>query len=116
MAKKVARKKTKAAPRAKAKTKTRAKPKAKAKTARKSGLSQITYSLSPQLQAVVGAKKLTRPQVIKKLWTYIKSHKCQDTKNRRLIVPDGKLEEVFGSKKPVDMLKLAGLLNKHIQK
>jgi chromatin remodeling complex protein RSC6 len=99
--------KTKKAPRAKARKKTT--------TKRKSGLTQTTYSLSPELQAVVGAKKLTRPQVVKKLWAYIKSHKCQDTKNRRLICPDRKLEEVIG-KKPVDMLKLAGCLNKHIKK
>lgn len=81
---------------------------------RKSGLSQTTYSLSSELQAIVGSAKLTRPQIVKKLWVYIKSHKCQDTKNRRLIVPDKKLSEVIG-KKPVDMLKLAGHLNKHIK-
>jgi chromatin remodeling complex protein RSC6 len=84
-------------------------------TKKKSGLTQQTYSLSPELQEVVGAKSLTRPQVVKKLWVYIKAHKCQDTKNRRLIVPDKKLSEVIG-KKPVDMLKLAGLLSKHIKK
>ncbi len=97
--------------------KTKAKKTAKKKTGakRKSGLTQTTYSLSPELQAVVGSKSLTRPQVVKKLWAYIKSHKCQDTKNRRLIVPDKKLSEVIG-KKPVDMLKLAGLLSKHIEK
>jgi chromatin remodeling complex protein RSC6 len=94
------------------KRKTTAKKKTGAK--RKSGLTQTTYSLSPELQAVVGAKSLTRPQVVKKLWAYIKAHKCQDTKNRRLIVPDKKLCEVIG-KKPVDMLKLAGLLSKHIK-
>ena len=102
---------------AKKATKSRAKkaaPKAKAKTKRKSGLTQLAYTLSPELQAVVGAKSLTRPMVIKKLWAYIKAHKCQDTKNRRLIVPDAKLAEVIG-KKPVDMLKLAGCLNKHIK-
>lgn len=82
---------------------------------RVSGLSQQTYTLSPELQAVVGNKKLTRPQIVKQLWVYIKSRKCQDTKNRRLIVPDSKLSEVIG-KKPVDMLKLAGMLNKHISK
>lgn len=85
----------------------------KTTTKRKSGLTQQTYSLSSELAVIVGAKKLTRPQVVKKLWAYIKAHKCQDTKNRRLIVPDAKLAEVIG-KKPVDMLKLAGLLNKHI--
>jgi chromatin remodeling complex protein RSC6 len=100
----------KAAPKAKAKAK--AKPKAKG-PAKKSGLNQTTYSLSPELQAVVGPKKMTRPQIVKAIWVYIKANKCQDTKNRRMIVPDKKLTEVIG-KKPVDMLKLAGFLNKHI--
>lgn len=94
------------------KRKTTARKKTGAK--KKSGLSQTTYALSPELQAVVGSKSLTRPQIVKKLWAYIKAHKCQDTKNRRLIVPDKKLSEVIG-KKPVDMLKLAGLLSKHIK-
>lgn len=96
----------------------KAKPAKKRKTGAKrkaSGLTTMTYSLSPELQAVVGSKSLTRPQVVKKLWAYIKSHKCQDTKNRRMIVPDKKLSEVIG-KKPVDMLKLAGALSKHIKK
>lgn len=99
---------------------TRKKVAAKKKTGAKKkgggGLTQMTYSLSPELQAVVGSKSLTRPQIVKKLWAYIKAHKCQDPKNRRLICPDSKLAEVFGSKKPVDMLKMAGLLNKHIKK
>ena len=110
--KKVAKKK----PAARKSAATRRKPAAK-KTAgarKKSGLTQTTYSLSPELQAVVGASKLTRPQVVKKLWVYIKARKCQDPKNRRLINPDGKLAAVIG-KKPVDMLKLAGLLSKHIK-
>ncbi len=89
----------------------------KKKTAgkKKSGLTQMMYDLSPELAAVVGTKKSTRPQVVKKLWIYIKAHKCQDTKNRRLINPDKKLAEVLG-KKSVDMLKMAGLLSKHIKK
>ncbi|HSX38762.1 MAG TPA: SWIB/MDM2 domain-containing protein [Chlamydiales bacterium] len=94
-------------------TKTKTKP--KTKTKRKSGLTQITYSLSPHLQAIVGAKKMTRPQVVKKIWVYIKAKKCQDAKNRRLINPDEKLAAVLG-KKPIDMLKMAGALSKHIYK
>jgi chromatin remodeling complex protein RSC6 len=100
--------KKRAAPR----KKTKAAPKKKAK--RKSGLVQKSYSLSAELQAVVGSKSLTRPQVVKKLWAYIKANKCQDTKNRRMINPDRKLAEVIGSRS-VDMLKLAGLLSKHIK-
>ncbi|MBS0624610.1 MAG: SWIB/MDM2 domain-containing protein [Verrucomicrobia bacterium] len=102
---------------AKKKTVRKAKPKAKAKTKtkRKSGLTQMTYSVSAELQEIVGAKRLTRPEIVKKLWHYIKAKKCQDTKNKRMIVPDAKLSEVLG-KRPVDMLKMAGLLNKHISK
>jgi len=70
--------------------------------------------LSPELAAVVGAKELTRPEVIKKIWDYIKSNDLQDPKNKRLIVPDKKLEKIFGSSKPIDMMKLAGILSKHI--
>lgn len=102
---------------AKRKTAVKRKTTAKRKTGakRKSGLTQQTYSLSPELAAIVGAKTMTRPMVVKKLWVYIKAKKCQDTKNRRMIVPDSKLGEVIG-KKPIDMLKLATALNKHIKK
>lgn len=92
-----------------------AKKKKRKATKRKSGLTQTTYSLSPALAEVVKSKKLTRPQVVKKLWVYIKAHKLQDSKNRRMINPDKRLSEVIG-KKSVDMLKLAGLLSKHIKK
>lgn len=80
-----------------------------------SGLMTMTYSLSPELQAIVGSKSLSRPQIVKKLWHYIKAHKCQDAKHRRMINPDKKLSEVLG-KRPIDMLKMAGCLSKHIKK
>jgi len=72
------------------------------------------YTLSDELAGIVGAKKATRPMVVKKLWVYIKAHKLQDTKNRRMINPDKKLSEVIGSR-PIDMMKLAGQLSKHIK-
>lgn len=99
------------------KTKKPAKTKRKAasKPRRKSGLAQMNYSVSPELEAIIGTKKSTRPQIVKLLWVYIKKHKCQDAKNRRMIVPDSKLSEVIGGR-PVDMLKLAAFLNKHIKK
>lgn len=87
----------------------------KPKVKRQSKLMQTTYTVSPELQAVVGGKTMTRPQIVKKLWEYIKKHKCQDTKNKRMINPDKTLAEVIGSRS-VDMLKLAGLLSKHIKK
>lgn len=106
----------KKSPAARKKTTVKRKPAAKKKTGakRKSGLVQKTYTLSPELQEICGGKTMTRPQVVKKLWVYIKANKCQDLKNRRMINPDKKLAEVIG-KKPVDMLKLAGCLSKHIK-
>ncbi len=85
------------------------------KPRKKSGLAQMNYAVSPELEAIIGVKKATRPQIVKLLWVYIKKNKCQDTKNKRMINPDSKLSEVIGSR-PVDMLKLATFLNKHIKK
>jgi len=104
-------KKKKAAKKAKPKTKAKAKP----KTKRKSGLTQLDYTLSPELAEIVGAKKATRPEVVKKLWAYIKSKKLQDTKNRRMINPDKKLGEVLGNRS-IDMMKMAGAISKHLKK
>lgn len=101
----------------KAATKKRVAKKTKTKTKKRapSGLTKMTCCLSEDLQAVCGgAKKLTRPQIVKKLWAYIKAHKCQDAKNRRMIIPDKKLAAVIGNR-PVDMMKLAGCLSKHIK-
>ena len=60
-------------------------------------------------------KKTTRPQVVKKIWVYIKTKKLQDAKNRRMINPDKKLGEVLGNRS-IDMLKMAGAIGKHLKK
>jgi chromatin remodeling complex protein RSC6 len=96
----------------KAAKKTKAK---KTKTKRKSGLTQLNYTLSPELAEIVGAKKATRPEVVKKLWVYIKAKKLQDAKNRRMINPDKKLGDVLGNRS-IDMMKMAGAISKHLKK
>ena len=103
----------KAAPK-KAVKKVAPKKTAKKGTRKASGLTKMTYNVSAELEAIVGSKSLTRPEIVKKLWAYIKSHKCQDAVNRRMINPDAKLSKVIGNK-PVDMLKLAGHISKHIK-
>jgi DNA topoisomerase-1 len=87
--------------------------KAKAPGAKKGGRFSSAMTLSPELKAVVGDEKLSRGEVTKKLWEYIKKHKLQDPKNKRRIIPDAKLAKVFGSKAGIDMMQLAGVLNKH---
>lgn len=102
--------------------KTKSKKGAKKKTATKKGAKKTkkttrnapTYPLSKELAEIVEATELSRPETTKKVWDYIKKHNLQDPNNKRLIVPDKKLSKVFGHQDPIDMMKLAGILSKHI--
>ncbi|MCF7806786.1 MAG: topoisomerase DNA-binding C4 zinc finger domain-containing protein, partial [Simkaniaceae bacterium] len=79
------------------------------------GRAQPLYKLSAILSEIVNAEEMTRGDITKKLWEYIKKHDLQDKKNRRLIVPDEKLEKLFGSKESLDMMKLARVISNHIE-
>lgn len=71
---------------------------------------------TPELKAIVGAEEITRGDALKKIWDYIKTNGLQDSKNKRLINPDAKMAALFGTKEPVDMFKIAGILSQHIKK
>ena len=71
--------------------------------------------ISDDLKAVVGPAPMPRTEIIKQLWVYIKKHKCQDTKNKRNIIPDDKLSKVFGTKSAVDMFQMTKKVSKHIK-
>jgi len=70
--------------------------------------------VSEELTAIVGRGPMPRTEVTKKLWAYIKAHKCQDTKNKRNINPDEKLAKVFGAKKTINMFEMTKLVSKHL--
>jgi chromatin remodeling complex protein RSC6 len=70
---------------------------------------------SSMLAEVVGSKAIPRTQVTKKLWEYIKKHKLQDSKNRRMINADESLKAVFGGKKQVNMFEMTKLVSKHLK-
>ncbi len=67
------------------------------------------------LAEVVGSKPLPRTQCTKKLWDYIKKHRLQDSKNRRMINADEALKKVFGGKKQVSMFEMTKLVSKHLK-
>jgi chromatin remodeling complex protein RSC6 len=67
------------------------------------------------LAEVVGPKAMPRTEVTKKLWVYIKKHKLQDSKNRRMINADEALKPIFGGKKQVSMFEMTKLVNKHLK-
>jgi DNA topoisomerase III len=85
-----------------------AKPKAPRKITAASGKTP-----SAELAAVIGAELVARPQVMKKLWDYIKANNLQDATNKRAINADAKLLAVFG-KPQVTMFELAGIAGKHL--
>lgn len=91
----------------------RAAPKRKAAKRRGAGPLAVPKTVSVALAAVIGTNKITRPQLMKKLWDYIKKHKLQDPKKRRMIVPDEKLGKVLGNR-PIDMMQMTKVLSKHI--
>ena len=65
---------------------------------------------SAELSAVIGAGRLSRGEVVSKMWTYIKSNNLQNPANKREIIADAKLKPVFGGKDKVDMFEM----NKHL--
>ena len=65
------------------------------------------------LAAVVGKEPLTRANLTKKIWDYIKANGLQDATNKRAINADAKLQPVFG-KPQVTMFELAGIVGKHL--
>ncbi len=72
------------------------------------------YEVSKELEAIVKEKKLSRSDILKNVWKYIKAKKLQDPKNKRIINPDKNLSKIFD--KPIDMMKLSTFLNKHIKR
>lgn len=69
---------------------------------------------SPALAKVVGNRAIPRTEVVKKLWAYIKSHRLQDTRNRRNINADANLRPIFG-KNTVNMFEMTKLVSKHLK-
>jgi chromatin remodeling complex protein RSC6 len=64
---------------------------------------------SADLAAIVGSQAQPRSEIVSKLWDYIKKNGLQDSKDKRQINADAKLEKVFG-KKSVSMFEM----NKHV--
>ena len=73
-------------------------------------------ALSAELAAVVGKRTMSRPQISKEIWVYIKKHDLQDPKNKGNIIADEKLVKVFGGKKIVTMFEMTKLISNHLTK
>ena len=76
---------------------------ADASKAGRGGIAQLVTP-SPALGAIVGMAPLSRAEVTKRVWAYIKDHALQDAQDRRQIHADATLQqvslEVVGRKVP----------------
>ena len=83
--------------------------------AKGSGLTK-PLCLSKELADLVGAKedeKLSRPEVVKRLWAHIKTNKLQDPENKQYFTPDAKMIPIFGKDK-IRAFGMAKFLKTHL--
>ena len=116
--KKSAKKSKKAAPKKARKAAKKAAPKkAKKSGAKRKPNAAFMKPMTPTaaLAAVIGSSPMPRTEVTKKLWAYIKRNGLQDSKNRRNINADDKLQDVFGGKKQVSMFEMTKLVSRHLK-
>ncbi len=67
------------------------------------------------LAKIVGSSPVTRGELTKKVWDYIKKHKLQDEKKKTLINADDALKAVFGGKKQVTMFEMTKHVSGHVK-
>ncbi len=71
--------------------------------------------LSPQLsQLCGGAEQLTRPEVLQKVWRYVKENQLQNPEQKTVIMADDTLRKVT-KKKRVPQTMLMGMIDKHLK-
>lgn len=68
---------------------------------------------SPALADVIGVLTCSRPQVVKKIWEYIKANNLQDPQDKRQILCDEKMKAIFNVK-TVHMFTMNKLLGEHL--
>ncbi len=71
-------------------------------------------TLSADLEAVIGKGPMSRGEVVKAIWVYIKKHDLQDPTNKRNINADEKLKKVFGGKATVNMFEMTKIVSGHL--
>ncbi|KAL0377752.1 UNVERIFIED_CONTAM: Upstream activation factor subunit spp27 [Sesamum radiatum] len=101
-----------AASNSKSSTKKRPRKKKEVKKRGGGGFTKLC-SLSPELQKFTGVPELARTEVVKQLWSYIRENNLQDPSNRRNIICDDTLRNLFGVD-TIDMFQMNKALAKHI--
>lgn len=93
--------------------KSASKPKTPTKRGKPNNAFNHEWPISHELAQVIGVSRLSRPQIVKLLWAYIKDNKLQNPNDGRQVVCDEKLRLVF-KKKTVGIFQMNKLLSTHI--
>lgn len=81
-------------------------------TVSKSPISTRKVTLSKSLASLLGEHELTRTEVVRRLWAYIKAHNLQNPNNKKEILCDEKLELILG--KSTNMFEMHKILASHM--
>ena len=79
-----------------------------AEKSKKTGIKK-EFNVSEDLRKIIGTnkgEKITRPQVVKRLWEYVKDNNLQDPENKQWFTPDKTMAPIFGEEK----IKAFGML------
>jgi len=66
------------------------------------------------LSEIIGREPLSRTEVTRKLWDYIRGHNLQDPENKTFIKADDKLRKIFDGKDRVSMFEMTKLVFNHV--
>lgn len=69
-----------------------------------------------KLSKVVGSQPMTRSEITKKVWDYVKKNNLQDSQNRRMINADDTMRPIFNGQDQVSMFEMTKLVNQHVSK
>lgn len=72
-------------------------------------------AISPELASVVGSDRMARPQIVKSLWEYIHAHQLQDPADKRTIILDSTLRQVF-QRDSFTMFSMNKYIKRHARK
>ncbi|CAH0481039.1 unnamed protein product [Peronospora belbahrii] len=72
-------------------------------------------SLSPELASLVGSDRMARPQIVKALWAYIHEHNLQDPQDKRTILLDDRMQQVF-QRDSFTMFSMNKYIKRHARK
>jgi ParB/RepB/Spo0J family partition protein len=70
---------------------------------------------SDQLGVIVGHQAIPRVEIVSRLWAYIKKHKLQDEKNKRMVKCDAPLQSIFDGRAEISMFEMANAIAKHLK-